>query len=100
LIKDRACQFRCIDLLYCALDCRVTWFCKVIFIQLCQADSFKFKDSCVAAGHGTVVVGKICLTFAQLYQQNQPQSNEGTMPFSFEKIKPHSGTLLRPAFAV
>jgi len=58
-------------------------------------DSFKFKDSYVATGHGAVVAGKINLAFAQLYQQNQPQSNEGTMPFSLKKKQ----TSLRHTFA-
>jgi hypothetical protein len=37
-------------------------------------------------GHGAVVAGKINLAFARLYQHNQSQLVEGTMPFSSQKI--------------
>jgi hypothetical protein len=36
-------------------------------------------------GHGAGVAGKINLAFARLYQHNQPQLDEGTMPFSSQK---------------
>jgi len=37
-------------------------------------------------GHGAGVAGIINLAFARLYQHNQSQLVEGTMPFSSQKI--------------
>jgi len=46
-----------------------------------------------------VVAGKVNLTFVQLYQHNQLQLMGGTMPFSFQKIKPSLWHTIAGAFA-
>jgi hypothetical protein len=56
----------------------------------------------VATGHGAVVAGEVNLNFTHFCQPNQPQLNEGTMPFSFQKPNldpaPSCDQRLRPAF--
>jgi hypothetical protein len=56
-----------------------------IFYPTWPKNWFQTQKSRHLTGHGAGVAGKTNFIFAQLCQRNQPQLNEGTMPFLFKK---------------